>query len=113
MVQDMAAGKADLTWVGTRVFDMTRPDAVIVDIKMPPTHTEEGLVAAQRIRAEQPDVTQLFAELTLAENPDAHRRVLVVLAFLRSNPASLRAPGDSEPSNPSGLAVRTAAVDYG
>jgi DNA-binding NarL/FixJ family response regulator len=35
---------------------VTRPDAVIVDIRMPPTHTDEGLVAAQRIRADQPDV---------------------------------------------------------
>ena len=32
-----------------------RPDAAIVDIRMPPTHTDEGLVAAQRIRAEHPD----------------------------------------------------------
>ena len=28
------------------------PDAAIVDIRMPPTHSDEGLVAAQRIRAE-------------------------------------------------------------
>jgi len=34
----------------------TRPDAAIVDIRMPPTHTDEGLVAAQTIRAEHPDV---------------------------------------------------------
>jgi len=27
-----------------------RPDAVVVDIRMPPTHTDEGLVAATRIR---------------------------------------------------------------
>ena len=38
---------------------LTRPDAVIVDIKMPPTHTDEGLVAAQRIRTEQPEVAVL------------------------------------------------------
>lgn len=31
-----------------------RPDAAIVDIRMPPTYTDEGLVAAQRIRAEHP-----------------------------------------------------------
>jgi DNA-binding NarL/FixJ family response regulator len=31
-----------------------RPDAAIVDIRMPPTHSDEGLVAAQRIRAEYP-----------------------------------------------------------
>ncbi|HUP14787.1 MAG TPA: response regulator transcription factor [Acidimicrobiia bacterium] len=33
-----------------------QPEAVIVDIRMPPTHSDEGLVAAHRIRAEQPDV---------------------------------------------------------
>ena len=33
-----------------------RPDAVIVDIRMPPTHTDEGLVAAQRIRTSHPNV---------------------------------------------------------
>ena len=35
------------------------PDVAIVDIKMPPTHTDEGLVAAQRIRDEHPDVAVL------------------------------------------------------
>src|SRR5262245_48427244 len=35
---------------------LSRPDAAIVDIRMPPTHTDEGLVAAQTIRSEQPDV---------------------------------------------------------
>jgi DNA-binding NarL/FixJ family response regulator len=27
-----------------------RPDAVVIDIRMPPTHTDEGLVAAARLR---------------------------------------------------------------
>src|SRR6266542_5315713 len=35
---------------------LARPDAAIVDIRMPPTHTDEGLVAARQIRAEHPDV---------------------------------------------------------
>jgi DNA-binding NarL/FixJ family response regulator len=34
----------------------TRPDVAIVDIRMPPTHTDEGLVAAQAIRREHDDV---------------------------------------------------------
>ena len=34
---------------------LSRPDAAIVDIRMPPTHTDEGLVAAHRIRAEHPE----------------------------------------------------------
>jgi DNA-binding NarL/FixJ family response regulator len=32
------------------------PDVVVTDIRMPPTGTNEGLVAAQRIRAEHPGV---------------------------------------------------------
>ena len=36
-----------------------KPDVAIVDIRMPPTQTDEGLVAAQRIRAEHPDVAVL------------------------------------------------------
>jgi len=35
------------------------PDVAVVDIKMPPTHTDEGLVAAERIRHEHPDVAVL------------------------------------------------------
>jgi DNA-binding NarL/FixJ family response regulator len=31
-----------------------RPDVVVTDIRMPPTHTDEGLRAAARIRAELP-----------------------------------------------------------
>jgi DNA-binding NarL/FixJ family response regulator len=31
------------------------PDAVLTDIRMPPTHTDEGIVAAKRIRSEHPD----------------------------------------------------------
>jgi len=32
------------------------PDVAIVDIRMPPTHTDEGIVAAQRIRETRPGV---------------------------------------------------------
>jgi DNA-binding NarL/FixJ family response regulator len=35
------------------------PDVAVIDIKMPPTHTDEGLVAAQRIRDQFPDVAVL------------------------------------------------------
>jgi len=36
-----------------------RPDAAIVDIRMPPGHSDEGLVAAGRIRDEHPDTAVL------------------------------------------------------
>jgi DNA-binding NarL/FixJ family response regulator len=32
-----------------------RPDLVVTDIRMPPSHTTEGLDAARRVRAESPD----------------------------------------------------------
>ena len=58
---------------------LRRPDVAIVDIKMPPTHTEEGLLAAQQIRAEHPDVGVLvlsqyveprYAMRLLEEHPE-------------------------------------------
>ena len=58
---------------------LARADAAIVDIRMPPTHTDEGLVAAQEIRAEHPDVGVLvlsqyvepsYAMRLLEEHPE-------------------------------------------
>jgi DNA-binding NarL/FixJ family response regulator len=42
-----------------RKVDLLRPDVAIVDIKMPPTHRDEGLVAARSIRESHPDVAVL------------------------------------------------------
>ena len=33
-----------------------KPDVAVVDVRMPPTHTDEGLRAARQIRDEQPEV---------------------------------------------------------
>jgi DNA-binding NarL/FixJ family response regulator len=44
---------------GEELIDLIRsdpPDVAIVDIRMPPSHTNEGLVAAQQIRTEHPTV---------------------------------------------------------
>jgi DNA-binding NarL/FixJ family response regulator len=58
---------------------LARPDAAIVDIRMPPTHTDEGLIAAQAIRSEFPDVGVLvlssyiepsYAMRLLEEHPE-------------------------------------------
>ena len=35
---------------------LERPDVAIIDIRMPPTYTDEGLVAAQQIRQEHPAI---------------------------------------------------------
>jgi len=62
-----------------RRVQLTRPDVAIVDIKMPPTHTEEGLVAAQEIRSTHPEVGVLvlshyvesrYAMRLLEEHPE-------------------------------------------
>jgi DNA-binding NarL/FixJ family response regulator len=50
------------------------PDVVIVDIKMPPTHTDEGIVAAQTIRRDHPAVGILVLSQYLA--PDYAVRLL-------------------------------------
>jgi DNA-binding NarL/FixJ family response regulator len=43
-----------------RQVRITLPDVVLVDIRMPPTHTDEGLRAAQSIRARHPQVGVLL-----------------------------------------------------
>jgi DNA-binding NarL/FixJ family response regulator len=43
-----------------RQVDATSPDVAIVDIRMPPTHTDEGLRAAQEIRASHPATAVLL-----------------------------------------------------
>jgi DNA-binding NarL/FixJ family response regulator len=42
-----------------RAIEPVPPDAVIVDIRMPPTHTDEGIIAAQAIRERHPNVAIL------------------------------------------------------
>jgi DNA-binding NarL/FixJ family response regulator len=43
-----------------RKVGLTRPDVVILDIRMPPTHTDEGLVAAEKLSREHPEVGVLL-----------------------------------------------------
>ena len=42
-----------------RAVDEHRPDICVVDVRMPPTHTDEGMRAALVIRAQHPDVAVL------------------------------------------------------
>jgi serine/threonine-protein kinase len=61
-----------------RSVRLTQPDVAIVDIRMPPTHTDEGLVAAHEIREQHPAVGVLvlshylessYAMQLLADHP--------------------------------------------
>jgi len=56
-----------------------QPDIAIIDIRMPPTHTDEGLTAARRIRQDHPEVAVLvlsqyvdlvYAMKLVAEKPE-------------------------------------------
>jgi DNA-binding NarL/FixJ family response regulator len=51
-----------------------RPDAAIVDVRMPPTNTDEGLVAAVRIRREHPGV----GVLVLSHHVEASQAVALL-----------------------------------
>jgi serine/threonine-protein kinase len=80
-------GDAGITVVGKagtadellRRVSLTRPDVALVDIRMPPTHTDEGLVAAGEIRRGHPAVGVLvlshyvesrYAMRLLEEHPE-------------------------------------------
>jgi DNA-binding NarL/FixJ family response regulator len=61
-----------------RAVALEQPDVAIVDIRMPPTHTDEGLVAARRIREQHPATAVVllsqylqvrYAERLLADQP--------------------------------------------
>jgi DNA-binding NarL/FixJ family response regulator len=75
----VVAGKVDDAPKLLRVVASERPDVAIVDIRMPPTFTDEGLVAAEAIRTSYPDVGVLvlsqylessYAMRLLRENPE-------------------------------------------
>ena len=78
-----------------RLLRTATPDAAILDIRMPPSHTDEGIVAARMIREEHPDVAVLvlsqylessYAMRLLEENPAA---VGYLLKDRISHPSSL------------------------
>ena len=67
----LQAGDADELMLGLAA---ARPHVVLVDVRMPPTHTVEGLEAAERIRAEHPDIGVIV--LSAAVEPRAAERLL-------------------------------------
>jgi len=78
-------GKAGTAGELRREVELARPDVAIVDIKMPPTHTDEGLVAAEQIRSSHPDVGVLvlsqylesrYATRLLEQHPEARGYLL-------------------------------------
>src|SRR5438105_8251875 len=74
----LLSGSADVELVATvadlpsllEAVEEQKPDAVLTDIRMPPTHGTEGIEAARRIRSEHPEigvvVLSQFAEVEYA-----------------------------------------------
>src|SRR5512147_3262056 len=61
------------------LVDAQLPDVAIIDVRMPPTHTTEGLEAARKIRAAHPDI----AILVLSQYVETR----YALELLRDDPA--------------------------
>jgi DNA-binding NarL/FixJ family response regulator len=55
---DVVATASDAAGFLTAV-DEHRPDVAVVDVRMPPTHTDEGIVAAVEAKRRQPDLAIL------------------------------------------------------
>lgn len=79
------AGKAGDAQKLLQLVATEQPDVAIIDIKMPPTHTDEGLVAAEQIRSSHPDVGVLvlsqylesrYATRLLEHHPEARGYLL-------------------------------------
>jgi DNA-binding NarL/FixJ family response regulator len=67
-------GEAEDASVLLTLVDEQRPDAAIVDIRMPPTHSDEGLVAARRIHDTYPEIAVILLSQYL--EPRYARRLL-------------------------------------
>jgi DNA-binding NarL/FixJ family response regulator len=63
------------------LVERERPDVAVVDVRMPPTHTTEGLEAARRIRADHPTM----AILVLSQYVETRYAV----DLLREDPAGI------------------------
>jgi DNA-binding NarL/FixJ family response regulator len=74
IVHVLEAGGFEIVGTAADADDLLRktrahqPDVVITDIQMPPTHTDDGLRAAQTIREELPDI----GVLVLSQFLEAH-----------------------------------------
>jgi len=69
----VAGGAADGAAL-LRLVALERPDVAIVDIRMPPSHTDEGLVAARSIRTQLPGTAVVLPSQYL--EPRYARRLL-------------------------------------
>ncbi len=68
--------------------DRTKPDVVLTDIRMPPSHSDEGIRLANRLRETHPEVAVIV--LSQYEEPVFALSLAVIVARIPSS--SLRCP---------------------
>jgi DNA-binding NarL/FixJ family response regulator len=56
---EVTSAHGDVTELESRI-SAEEPDLVVLDIRMPPTHTDEGVTAARAIKAHRPDLGVLL-----------------------------------------------------
>ena len=88
----------------------THPEVAIVDIKMPPTHTDEGLVAAEEIRRHDPTVGVLVLSHYL-DSRYAMRLLATIVPSPRWGVATV-APAGWNPYFKGGWGSGTGLVDH-
>jgi DNA-binding NarL/FixJ family response regulator len=82
-----------------RYVRLAHPDVALIDIRMPPTHADEGLVAAQAIRAEHPQVASFSCPSTPSPaTPCGSSRSTLNGSATYSRSASSTSPTWSTPS---------------
>lgn len=92
------------------------PDAAVVDIRMPPAHTDEGLVAAQRIRAEHSAVAVLVLSHDIAPSYAMQLPGMMSTEAFRGDPESspdgnISRARNGMPSNDVELGTSVASVE--
>jgi DNA-binding NarL/FixJ family response regulator len=60
------------------------PQMVIADVRMPPNHTDDGIVAVREIRRHLPQTAAILLS-NFHTAADEHRRVKAVLTYLNAN----------------------------
>jgi serine/threonine-protein kinase len=67
---DVVAQRSDAIGLVAAV-EQDRPDVVVLDVRMPPTHTVEGLTAATELKAQHPEI----GVLVLSQYVETHHAV--------------------------------------
>ncbi len=78
---EVTAALEDVARLEERVSS-DRPNLVVLDIRMPPTHTDEGATAARAVKAQHPDLGVLLLSQHVETGPTADLLGLPAFGYL-------------------------------